>query len=231
MKLVKFIPILLLLFLGIVAYFTGLGSYLSFDYLKSNRSHLVDYISKYPFFAALVYIAIYTLLVAISFPGASFLTIIGGFLFDKILGTIYTVLAATLGACIIFLAARYALKDIKNKLGKWFVKIERGFAKNGPWYLLFLRLIPLFPFWAINIAPAALPVSLFTYFWTTLLGIIPGTFVYVQAGAGLGAIFDTHERFSVDTVFNWEIRIALFFMALLALLPILVKKWREKSDR
>ncbi len=192
---------------------------------------LLAWISNYPTASPLIYIFLYAFLVAISFPVGAFLTILGGFLFDAFWGTFYTVIGATFGAIVIFLAARYALGEIiKTKLGKIYERIEKGFQKNGPWYLLFLRLIPLFPFWAVNIASALLPITLFTYFSTTFIGIIPGTFIYAQAGAGVGTIFDEREEFSLEAIFNWKIQIALLLLAIFSLSPILIKKWR-KNDR
>ena len=85
--------------------------------------------------------------------------------------------------------------------------MEKGFQENAANYLLFLRLVPLFPFWLVNLAPAFFGIKLKTFLWTTFIGIIPGSFVYAQAGVGLGAIFDTDKPFSIDTIFNWQMKI------------------------
>ncbi len=224
------IPILSLLLLLLTVYFLDLGKYLTFDYLKAHRIQLLSIVEEYPVLSPLLYILFYAFTVAILFPVAAFLAVLGGFLFDAILGTVYGVMGATLGASILFLATRYIFGEkIQKKLGKMYQRIKKGFEENGIWYLLFLRFIPLiFPFWAVNIASAALRVSFFTYFWTTLIGGIPSSFIYAEAGAGLGAIFDEHKSFSLEGIFNWKILIALSLLALLSLTPIFLKKWKSK---
>jgi uncharacterized membrane protein YdjX (TVP38/TMEM64 family) len=227
----RWLPLLVLLILFFAAYFLGLGDYLSFDYLKKNRSQLLQVTYDHPFLSPFLFILLYTSLIAISFPGGAFLTLTAGFLFGQPMSTIYAVCAATTGALVVFLAARYAFKDfIRLKLGSTFEKFEKEFEDNGAWYLLMLRLVPLFPFWVVNIAPAALKVSSFTFFWTTCLGIIPGTFVYAEAGTGLGAVFDNNEEFSLQALFNWHIKIALIALAFFALIPIAIKKWKKKKN-
>lgn len=225
----RFIPIFVLLLLLLIVYFFGIGEYLTFDYLKANRIELLSIVEKFPVLSPITYILFYAFTVSIAFPVAAFLSILGGFLFDAILGTIYAVIGATFGAIILFFAVKYAFgEELKKKLGKIYEQIERGFQKNGTWYLLFLRFIPLiFPFWAVNIASAVLRISFLTYFWTTLVGSIPSSFIYAEVGAGLGAIFDEHKRFSLEGIFNWKIRIALILLAILALTPICIKKWVE----
>lgn len=105
--------------------------------------------------------------------------------------------------------------------------MKRGFDQNPATYLLFLRLVPLFPFWLVNLAPAFFNVRTSTYIWTTCVGIIPGAFVYTQTGKGLGAIFDSGKSFSFETIFNLELKIALVVIALFLLLPIFIKKVRH----
>jgi len=101
--------------------------------------------------------------------------------------------------------------------------MEGGFQKNAASYLLFLRFIPLFPFWLVNIAPAFFNVKTRTYIWTTFVGIIPGSYVYAQAGSGLGTIFEEGKSFSFNSVFNTQMNFALVLLALFSLIPILVK--------
>lgn len=223
----RFIPVFILLVLLVAIYLLGLGEYFTFDYLQRNRRKLLLLVNAYPYLSPLAYILFYAFTVAIALPVAAFINLSGGFLFGAILGTVYAVIGATFGASILFLAVRYAFGErMGEKLGKRYIQIKKGFQKNGTWYLLFLRLIPLlFPFWAVNVASAALRVSFWTYFWTTLVGGIPSSFIYAEAGAGLGEIFDQHERFSLQAIFNWKIRIAFILLALLALVPIAVKKW------
>ncbi len=162
---------------------------------------------------------------ACPFQGEQFLSIIGGFFFNIPWGVIYVVIGATVGATIIFLAARTALRDLlRKKAGPFLKEMEGGFQKNAASYLLFLRFIPLFPFWLVNIASASLNVKARTYIWTTFVGIIPGSYVYTQAGSGLGIIFEEGKSFSLDSIFNTQMNFALILLALFSLIPILVKK-------
>jgi len=232
----KWIPILIIIAFMAAAYFSGVTDYLTFDNLKAHREKLLTLINAHPLVSPLLFMLLYIVTVALSLPGGTILTLIGGFLFGIPLSTVYVVIAATIGASLIFLAARTALGDIlKRKAGPFLSKMEKGFQKNAASYLLFLRFIPIFPFWLVNLAPAFFQVGLWTYVWTTLLGIIPGSYVYTQAGSGLGAIFDTGESLSLDSIFNPQIKIALVVLAVFVLIPIFVKpliqKFRKKNDR
>ena len=140
---------------------------------------------------------------------------------------IYVVFAATAGATILFVAAKTALGDpLRARAGPFLKRMEDGFRENALSYLLVLRLIPAFPFFVVNLVPAFLGVRIETYVLGTFIGIIPGTFVYASVGSGLGAIFDSGEHFSVNSILNNEILSALVGLAILALLPIAYKKWR-----
>ena len=229
-------PILVIILLMTTAYFSGAAEYLTFDNLKIHREKLLKLIEDYPIISPLLFMLLYIVVVTLSLPGGAILTSIGGFFFGIPLGTVYVVVAATIGASLIFLAARTALGDIlRRKAGPFLNKMEKGFQKNSASYLLFLRLIPLFPFWLVNLAPAFFQVRLWTYVWTTFIGIIPGSYVFTQAGSGFGAIFDAGKEFSLSSVFNIQIKIALVVLALFVLIPIFVKlliqKYGKKNDR
>ena len=160
------------------------------------------------------------------------MTITGGFLFGQWLGTTYVIFAATIGATILFLAARTALGDVLHaKAGPFLQKMEAGFQENALSYLLVLRLIPAFPFFIVNLVPAFLGVSLRVYVIATFVGIIPGTFVYATVGAGLGSIFDAGGEFSAGSILTPEIITALIGLAILALLPVAYKKVKAKRGR
>ncbi|WP_420422174.1 TVP38/TMEM64 family protein [Simkania sp.] len=232
----KWIPIVVIIILMVVAYFSGVTDYLTFDNLKAHREKLLDHIHAHPILSPVLYILLYIIVVALSLPGGTLLTLFGGFLFGVPIGTIYVVIGATIGATCIFIAAKTALGDVlKRKAGPFLSKMEKGFQKNVVSYLLFLRFIPLFPFWLVNLAPAFFQVRLWTYILTTFIGIIPGTYVYSQAGSGLGAIFDTGQTFSLDAVFNTQIKIALVVLGVFVLIPIfvkpLLKKYGKNNDR
>lgn len=231
MKLKKYIPIVILILGFIAVYFSGLLDYLSFETLKMHRKSLIDFVNNHYLLSSLSYILLYILAIAFSIPGGVFLTILGGFLFPQPLSTIYVVFSATIGATLLFLAAKTAFRDFFQKRVKGFLKkMEKGFQENSASYLLFLRFVPLFPFWLVNLAPAFFGVTLRTFIWTTFVGIIPGSFVYAQAGAGLGAIFDTDNTFSLNAILNWKMKIALVCLAIFSLVPIIIKKIRKKRD-
>jgi uncharacterized membrane protein YdjX (TVP38/TMEM64 family) len=162
---------------------------------------------------------------AFSIPGGALATIVGGYLFGLWLGVAASVIGATIGAVAVFLAARTALGEIlRTKAGGALRRMEDGFRRNAFSYLLVLRLVPLFPFWLVNLVPAFSGVSLRTYTLATLIGIIPGSFVFVSVGNGLGALLDRGETPDLTIIFQWDILLPILGLALLALLPVLVRK-------
>lgn len=223
------LPLLLLLSVMAVAYGMGLGEFLTFTNIKAHRETLLNFTEAHPWRSSLSFILVYLLTTALSIPGAAFLSILGGFLFPQPWSTFFVVTGATLGALLLFLAAKTALGPLlKSKSGGILEKISGGFQENASSYLLFLRLVPAFPFWAVNLAPAFFGVPLFTFFWTTFLGIIPGAFVFTQAGAGLGAVFEGEETFSIGQLLNPDIKIALIALGIFALIPIVFKWIKQK---
>lgn len=228
----RFAPLIIILTLMVVAYFLGLFRYFTFENLQENYRTLQAFVAAHPIWTPLIFIGIYIVSVALSVPGATILTVTGGLLFRVPMSTIYVVIGATLGACIIFWAARYAIGDFfRKKAGKRLKNMEDGFRRNAWSYLLFLRFVPLFPFWLVNIAPAFFEVPFLVYLWTTALGIAPGVYVYTQAGSGLAAIFESGEEFSLAAVLNWELNIALIALGIFALIPIIIKKILLKKKR
>ena len=223
---VRFLP-LIILAAAIIGFFAiGLDEYLTFDALRENHVTLSAFVAEQGVIAVTLYIAIYTLSVALSVPGVSILTIAGGLLFGQWFGSVYVVFGATLGAIAVFLIAKTAFGDaLRQRMGPGMRKMEVGFQENALSYLLVLRLIPLFPFFLVNIVPAFLGVELRTYAIGTFIGIIPGSFVFATVGAGLASIFDQNGEFSVTAILTPEITIALVGLAVLALLPIAYKKF------
>lgn len=216
----RWIPLAVLLALMTLSYCLGLSQWLSLDTLKTYQLELKSAYQAHPALFTLAYILVYILVVTLSIPGAALLTLCGGFLIPQPFALLATVVGATLGASFLFLIARSSFSPFsKRKLGPFLTKMKQGFQEDAAHYLLFLRLVPLFPFWAVNLAPALLQVRLSTFIWTTFLGIIPGSFLYTQAGAGLGSLIDTPTD-----VFNPQIRWALFALGLVALFPIIYRK-------
>ena len=215
---------------GLVAFFAlDLGRYVSFEVLRENRVTLLTWVQNAGVLAVLTYMAVYAVAVALSLPGGAVLSITGGFLFGAVWGTVYIVISATLGATVLFLIAKTTLGDsLRTKAGPWLQKMEAGLQENAMNYLLFLRLVPLFPFFVVNLVPAFLGVSLSTYVVGTLVGINPGTFVYATVGAGLGSIFEAGGEFSAE-ILTPQIRLALIGLAVLALIPVVYKKIKART--
>jgi uncharacterized membrane protein YdjX (TVP38/TMEM64 family) len=226
----RFLP-LAALAAGLVIFFAlGLHRYLSFGALAENRDLLIRLVEDHPVTAPLAYISVYALAVAFSIPGAVVLTIAGGFLFGTWAGGLFVVVGATIGAVGVFLAARTAFGEgLRRRAGPWIARLEAGFRENALSYLLVLRLVPLFPFWLVNLVPAFLGVPLTTYALGTFVGIIPGSFVYASVGNGLGAVFDAGGTPDLTIIFKPEILLPIIGLSLLALIPVVYKKFKRKS--
>ena len=225
----RLLPLAFLVVVLIAFFASGLNEYATFDTLKDNREALLAFVRDYFVIAILIYVVGYAFLTAASVPVASLVTIAGGFLFGSYLGTFMTVLAATIGATVLFLLARTAFGEpLRERVGPYIRRMEEGFQEDQASYMLFLRLVPVFPFWVVNLAPAFLGVSTRVFMVTTFVGIIPGTAVFTIVGAGLGSVFDRGESFSVDSVLTPEILAALAGLGILALVPIVVKKLRKR---
>ncbi|NJO32713.1 MAG: TVP38/TMEM64 family protein [Rhodospirillales bacterium] len=231
MTLRRLVPLAVLAALIAAAFALGLNQYLTLDMLRDNRAALLDIVRSNAALAGAAFVAVYAAVVALSLPGAAIMTLAGGFLFGVPLGASLTVLGATVGATVLFLVARSAFGDIlRQKAGPFLSRMAEGFEKNAFNYLLFLRLVPAFPFWAVNLAPALLGMRLVPFIVATGLGIIPGTVVFSAFGAGLGEIFDAGGDASLRNVLSPPLLAGLIGLGLLALLPIAVRRWRSKSQ-
>jgi len=224
----------------IIAGGAALGAFLlrdviSFETLRENREALLAWRDANYLSAALVYLAAYIAVVAFSLPGATVMTLTGGFLFGIVAGAGLTVFAATIGATAIFLAARMGLGDALHAkltaqggdgaLGR----MERGLRENEVSYLMIMRLVPAVPFFVANLAPAFLGVKLRNFVLTTLFGIIPGTVVFTWIGVGLGEVFDRGETPDLGLFFEPQIIGPILGLAALAALPIVIKAVRGKG--
>jgi len=221
----RLVPLGLLVAAAIVFIAAGGHKYLTFTTLSENRGWLCSLVKRWGFAADLVYIASYGILVALSVPGGAVLTIAGGFLFGTWIGTLCAIIGATSGATAIFLAARGGLGGLAQRAGPLVAKLEAGFRADAFNYLLVLRLVPIFPFWLVNLVPALVGVRLRTYVMATLLGIIPGTFVFASLGNGLG---DIVEEPGLGVLLRLNVLGPIIGLALLALIPVAYKHWRGK---
>lgn len=231
-RITRWIPLIIIIFALALFFYFRLYKYFTFTELQKNHEFLKQWTAQHYFMAVLIYMVIYIIAVTLSVPGATILTITGGFLFGYIFGTIYVVISATIGACCIFLAVQTALGEwLEKKAARWIRRMEEGFQKNAMSYLLFLRLVPIFPFWAINIVPALLGVRFRTFAFATLIGIIPGSLVYVLVGNGLGSLLELGKKPNLDIIFEPQILIPLLFLGAFSLIPIIYKKLtRDKKN-
>jgi len=217
------LALLVALALVVVAFFAfDGGRYLSLDVVKANRDALLEFTNAHYIAALAIAFVVYVVTIALSVPGGLVLSLTIGFLFGRWVGTVLVVVAATIGATLLFSAARYLFADAaRRRMGALGEKINAGFAENALNYLLFLRLVPLFPFFLVNLAPAFTTISLRTFVTGTLIGIIPGSFVFVNLGQTLGRIDSLSGLLSTETI------AAFVLLGLLALLPVLIKKMRS----
>lgn len=226
----RFLPLFALVAAG-VAGFIFFGDALNFESLRDNREALIAWRDQNVALAALAFLGVYTLVVALSIPGALWMTLLGGFLFGVTLGAPLIVIAATIGATIVFLVARTSLGEaLRAKAGPWLKKLEAGFQENAWSYLLILRLVPAAPFFVVNVAPAFLGARLGTFIWTTAVGIIPGTVVFTSVGAGLGEVIARGEQPNIGIIFEPHVLGPLLGLAALSALPVVVKALRGKRD-
>lgn len=231
MNLKRLLPLAILVILVGAAFATGLDRYLTFDALRDNRAILLDFVDRHWLVASLGFVLVYAGVVALSLPGATIMTLAGGFLFGVATGSMLTVIGATLGATALFLIARTALGDVlRRKAGSLLAHMADGFSKNAFNYLLFLRLVPAFPFWAVNLVPALLGMRVGPFVLATALGIIPGTIVFTAFGAGLSDVFDAGGEFNLKDALSPTLIAALIGLGVLALVPIAVKRIRERRS-
>jgi uncharacterized membrane protein YdjX (TVP38/TMEM64 family) len=202
------------------------GGRLDFDTLKANRAELMAFTQRH-YAAMLIGTTLaYTLATAVSFPAGVLLTLAMGLLFGRWVGTAAVVLAASVGATLAMLAARYLFAEVvRRRMGPRLRRLARGFERDAFSYLLFVRLVPVFPFWLMNLVPAFTPVSARTFFVATAIGIAPGTFVFVNLGESLGHIDSPRDLMGPGTL------LALALLGLLSLLPIAFKKLRNRRKR
>ena len=246
----RWLPLIALAGAMVLARAFGLHEYLSFKTIGLNYDSLQAYVGSNLVVAVALYMLLYIAVVALSLPGGLFMTLAGGLLFGWQIGAPATVVAATIGATLIFLIAKTSFgESLAAKAGPWLSKLKDGFNDNALSYLLFLRLVPAFPFVIVNLAPALLGVPLRTYVLGTFLGIIPGTTAFSVAGAGLGSVVASQNAiykdclaknpgnadaacpYTIDTsaLITKELLAAFVLLGVIALIPIALKRWSAKK--
>ena len=247
--LARWLPLIVLALVMALVFAMGWHKYLSFKTIGVNYDTLKAYIAAHQLSAILLYMLIYIVVVALSLPGGLIMTLSGGLLFGWQIGAPATVIAATIGATLLFLVAKTSFGEtLAAKAGSSLVKLRDGFKENALNYLLFLRLVPAFPFVVVNLAPALLGVPLGTYVLGTFLGIIPGTTAFSVAGAGLGSVVEAQNKvyqaclakapanpdvacpYSIDTsaLVTKELLAAFALLGAVALIPVLLKRLRGR---
>jgi len=239
--LVRLAPVVLIVLVAAVILGTGWYRQLSLETLVRHRAVLDDFVEAHYVVALAAFIAVYVTAVSLSIPGGLFLTIAGGLLFGALVGGLAVVVAATTGATVIFLVARSAFSEyVLRRAGPRLGKIADGFCADAFCYLLFLRLVPAFPFFLVNLAPAVVGVRLSTFVAATALGVIPATFVFASVGAGLDSVIqaqaamynaclaaartDCRLDFDPAAALTPQLIGALVALGLLALVPVVVKR-------
>jgi len=231
-SLLRHAPLVIILIAAIIGSFT-LKNYLSFDTLREHREALLAFRDANYIGMVAAFLAIYIVIVSFSLPGAAVASVTGGFLFGLVSGTIFNMTAATIGACIIFLAARWGLgKNLAAKMEAsdgTLKKLKNGLAEHEVSVLFLLRLVPAVPFFVANLLPALVGVKFFNFVYTTFLGIIPGAIVFTWIGVGLGEVFARGE--SPDLSLLWEPQIIgpILGLCALAILPIVIKTLRGRK--
>jgi uncharacterized membrane protein YdjX (TVP38/TMEM64 family) len=221
---------LALLIAGLIALWVlGLQQDLSWTSLARHQAELLAAVKARPIETGGAYIVIYAILVACSVPEAAIVTVAGGLLFGTVLGGALAVIGASLGALALFLAARTAFADLlAARAAPFLERIRPGIERDGFLYLLAIRLVPLFPFWLVNLAAAACGMRLLPFALATLLGIIPGTLVFAAIGNGLADVLAEGREPSFSIVFSPRVLLPLLGLAALALLPV---AWRAIKGR
>jgi len=244
----RFLPLACLIAAVAMAYMAGLHKYISLNAVAEHREFLAASVGNNLVLAIFVYCLIYAVSTALSLPGGALLTIAGGFLFGWLIAGVATVFSATTGATLVFLIAKSSLGDfLTQRAGPFVKKLADGFNTDAFNYLMFLRLVPVFPFWLINIAPALFNVRLRTYLITTFIGIIPGTFAIAILGAGLGSVIDRQQAiydaciaekgaenctFNIDAgaLLTPQLLAAFAILGIVALIPVAIKYWKARAN-
>jgi len=242
----RYAPLAAVVALIALAYAFGLHRDLSFETLIRHRAELERFIAGHGPAAVAAYVAIYIAAIGLSLPGGAILTLAGGFLFGPVLGSAAACVGAIAGATIIFLIARSAAGEaLTRRAGPFAARLAEGFRADAFNYLLFLRLVPLFPFWLVNLAPALFGVRLSTYVAATAIGILPATVTFAVFGAGLGSVIAAQEaqynacmdarrtdcsvEFDISSVLTPTLLGALVGFGVLALVPVFARRlWGRK---
>jgi uncharacterized membrane protein YdjX (TVP38/TMEM64 family) len=243
----RLIPLAVVVALAVFVFAMGWHRMLSLETLVGHRAAIADFVEGHTILAVAAFIGLYIAVVAMSLPGGTILTISGGIVFGTMLGGGASIIGATIGATILFLIARTAFGEIlTRRAGPKLAKLAEGFRKDAFNYLLFLRLVPIFPFALVNLAPALVGVELGTYVAATAVGVIPATFTYAFVGSGLDSAIAAQEAaynacmaaargdcrldFDLKRALTFELCAGFAALGTLALVPVLVRRLRARRN-
>ncbi|MGO9377409.1 MAG: TVP38/TMEM64 family protein [Dissulfurispiraceae bacterium] len=194
----------------------GLGQYFTLPYIKESQVSLVAIYVAHPILVIGVYMAVYVLVTSLSLPGAAIMTLAAGALFGLLVGTVVVSFASSIGATLACFVSRFVLRDwVQGKFGEKLTEVNEGIAREGSFYLFILRLIPIFPFWLINLVMGLTTMPLRTFYWVSQIGMLAGTSVYVNAGRELAKINSLSGILSPGLILSFVV---------LGLFPIAMKK-------
>jgi uncharacterized membrane protein YdjX (TVP38/TMEM64 family) len=219
---------IIILFAILVAlfFYCDLGRYFTLESLKAHRAQLAAFYAAHRVAMVAAFMALYVVQTALSLPGAAILSLAAGAIFGALMGTVYANIAATIGATLAFLVTRYLLHDmVMRKFGDRLEKLNKELETRGLNYLLFLRLVPIFPFFLINLAAGLTRLPLRTFVIGTMLGIIPGGFVYCNAGASLATVTTLGEVASPRVLGSFSL------LGLFALVPVIYSKIKGRGEK
>ena len=244
----RWLPLALLAAAGLACYALGLQNYFSPQSIVEHQRELQDFVKQNMIAAMAIYFAIYVTVVTLLLPGAALLSILGGFVFGWMLSAPLTILSATIGATAVFKIVQTSLgSTISERAGPFVKKLSNGFEKDAFSYLLFLRLVPAFPFFAVNAVAGLTRMPLRTFVWATFIGIIPGSIAFAWLGRGLGSVIDAETtlhaacvaeksseacpyNFALSTLVTSQLLWALAGLGVISLLPVLLKRWKTTRD-
>lgn len=207
-----------------IFFWLDLGRFLTLESLKSNRQTLLDFHARHQVAMVAAFMAVYIIQTGLALPGATILSLAAGAIFGPVMGTTYAVISASIGATLAFLFTRYLLRDmVLKRFGSKLEGMNRELDERGLNYLLFLRLVPLFPFFLINLASGLTRLPLRTFILGTFFGIMPGTFVYTNAGASLASISSASDIASPRVLGSFAL------LGLFALIPVLYNKLKGRN--
>lgn len=227
----RLLPLAVLIVGGVM--FVAFGGYrwLTPAALADHRHWLCDMVAHSGVEAIAAFILAYAGFVSLSVPGGALLTMTGGFLFGTWLGALYSVVGATVGATIVFVAARAGLAGLAARAGPLTQRLVAGLREEGFNYLIALRLIPVVPFWLVNLAAGVIGLPLFRYVLGTFIGIIPVTVIYASLGNGFGTLLEEGRHPDMAILFEPGVLLPILALAAMALLPVAVRRWRRRGLR